>query len=102
MVRRKRVPKSLRVKYALARDLGALRLKLFGDHGAGEMARRLGLPVQTWQKYERGNTVPAEVVLMLLEMFPAEAIRPTARLGGIVSVRMHSTQWMASVSGRSR
>jgi hypothetical protein len=73
MVRRKKVPRSLRVKYALARDLVALRVKLFGDHGAGEMARRMGLPVRTWHNYEHGSIVPAEVVLKLMQMFPAEA-----------------------------
>jgi hypothetical protein len=73
MVRRKKVPRSRRVKYALAKKLVNLRQNLFGDHGADEMARRLGLRDGTWHKYEIGHTVPGEVVLELFRMFPDEA-----------------------------
>jgi hypothetical protein len=52
---------------------------LFGERGGPEMARRLGLPVRTWYNYEAGVTVPAEVVLRIVEMTSAE---PTWLLHG--------------------
>ena len=40
-------PKSVRAKLALAEHLATLRSELFGDRGGAEMARWLGVPVQT-------------------------------------------------------
>ncbi len=57
---------------ALAERLGVLRLELFGDRGGPEMARRLGIPVRTWYNYEGGVTVPAEVVLKIIELTSVE------------------------------
>jgi hypothetical protein len=43
-------------------DLGArvrtLRLKLFGEHGAKEIARLLGLPTSVWLNYEATGAIP--------------------------------------------
>ena len=36
------------------------------------MARRLGIPVRTWYNYEAGVTVPAEVVLRIIELTSLE------------------------------
>lgn len=72
MARRKTLPESLRAKLELAERLTALRLELFGDRGGPEMARRLGIPVRTWYNYEGGVTVPAEVVLKIIELTSAE------------------------------
>jgi hypothetical protein len=36
------------------------------------MARRLGIPVRTWYNYEGGVTVPAEVVLKIIELTSVE------------------------------
>jgi len=51
-------------------DLGArlrqLRMELYGEHGAPELARFLGLPHRTWTNYENGVTIPGEVLLGLL------------------------------------
>ena len=68
MARRKTLPESLRAKLALAERLSSLRLELFGDRGGPEMARRLEIPVRTWYNYEGGVTVPAEVVLRIIEL----------------------------------
>ena len=68
MARRKTLPESLRAKLELAERLAALRLELFGERGGPEMARRLGIPVRTWYNYEGGVTVPAEVVLKIIEL----------------------------------
>src|SRR5580693_664256 len=73
MARRKTLPESVRAKMALAERLAALRLELFGDRGGPEMARRLGIPVRTWYNYEGGVTVPAEVVLKIIELTAVEA-----------------------------
>lgn len=37
------------------------------------MARRLGIPVRTWYNYEAGVTVPAEVILRIIELTSVEA-----------------------------
>ena len=72
MARRKTLPESLRAKLALAERLSSLRLELFGDRGGPEMARRLEIPVRTWYNYEGGVTVPAEVVLRIIELTSVE------------------------------
>lgn len=79
MARRKTLPDSLRAKLALAGRLASLRLELFGERGGPEMARRLGIPVRTWYNYEGGVTVPAEVVLKIIEL---TAVEPTWLLHG--------------------
>src|SRR5262249_25371946 len=58
---------------------GALRCELFGDRGGPEMARRLGIPVRTWYNYEGGVTVPAEVILKIIEL---TSVEPTWLLHG--------------------
>ena len=72
MARRKTLPESVRAKLSLAERLGTLRSELFGDRGGPEMARRLGIPVRTWYNYEGGVTVPAEVVLKIIELTSVE------------------------------
>jgi hypothetical protein len=74
MARRKTLPESLRAKMALAERLSALRQELYGDRGGPEMARRLGIPVRTWYNYESGVTVPAEVVLRIIELTGVEPV----------------------------
>ena len=74
MARRKTLPESLRAKLALAERLSTLRLELFGERGGPEMARRLGIPVRTWYNYEGGVTVPAEVVLKIIELTAVEPV----------------------------
>jgi hypothetical protein len=72
MARRKTLPESVRAKLDLAERLAQLRLELFGDRGGPEMARQLGIPVRTWYNYEGGVTVPAEVVLKIIELTAVE------------------------------
>lgn len=72
MARRKTLPESVRAKLDLAERLAILRLELFGERGGPEMARRLGIPVRTWYNYEGGVTVPAEVVLKIIELTAVE------------------------------
>jgi hypothetical protein len=72
MARRKTLPESVRTKQTLAERLSALRAELFGDRGGPELARRLGLPIRTWYNYEAGVTVPAEVILKIIELTSVE------------------------------
>lgn len=72
MARRKTLPESVRAKMALAERLASLRSELFGERGGPEMARRLGIPVRTWYNYEAGVTVPAEVILKIIELTSIE------------------------------
>jgi SOS-response transcriptional repressor LexA len=74
MARRKTLPESVRAKLALAERLAALRSELYGDRGGPEMARRLSIPVRTWYNYEGGVTVPAEVILKIIELTSVEAV----------------------------
>jgi len=74
MARRKTLPESVRAKLDLAERLGILRSELFGDRGGPEMARRLNIPVRTWYNYEGGVTVPAEVMLKIIELTSVEPI----------------------------
>jgi Peptidase S24-like len=79
MARRKTLPESVRAKLALAERLASLRSELFGERGGPEMARRLGIPVRTWYNYEAGVTVPAEVILKIIEL---TSIEPSYLLHG--------------------
>ncbi len=74
MARRKTLPESVRAKYSLAERLTSLRSELYGDRGGPELARQLGLPVRTWYNYESGVTVPAEVILKVIELTSVEPI----------------------------
>ncbi len=74
MARRKTEPELLQAKQSLAERLKKLRTELFGERGGPELARRLGLPVRTWYNYEAGVTVPAEVVLKVIEMTAVEPV----------------------------
>jgi phage repressor protein C with HTH and peptisase S24 domain len=72
MARRKTLPDSVQAKFALAERLRLLRSELYGERGGPELARRLGLPIRTWYNYESGVTVPAEVVLKIIELTSVE------------------------------
>jgi hypothetical protein len=73
MARRKNAPDIVKVKCGVADRLRDLRTELFGERGGPELARQLGLPVRTWYNYEAGVTVPAEIVLRLIELTSVEA-----------------------------
>jgi SOS-response transcriptional repressor LexA len=74
MARRKNAPESVKVKHGLAERLRELRTKLFGERGGPDLARRLGIPVRTWYNYETGVTVPAEIILSIVELTSVEPI----------------------------
>ena len=72
MARRKTLPDSVKAKYELADRVRQLRADLFGERGGPELARRIGLPIRTWYNYESGVTIPAEVVLRVIELTSVE------------------------------
>jgi hypothetical protein len=52
----------------LARRIREVRLGLYGEEDVWTLAEALSLPVRTWQNYERGVTMPADVLLEFLEV----------------------------------
>src|SRR5262245_3666656 len=51
----------------LADRVREVREDLYGESGIQSLADALGLPPGTWANYERGGTIPAEVILNLIE-----------------------------------
>lgn len=57
----------------LARRLRELRLDRYGEHGAPELARDLGIPARAWLNFEGGIAIPAAVLLRLMALTGVEA-----------------------------
>lgn len=74
MARRKNAPESIRVKHGLSERLRSLRTEFYGDRGGPDLARTLGIPVRTWYNYENGVTVPAEIILRIVELTQVEPV----------------------------
>jgi DNA-binding transcriptional regulator YiaG len=72
MARKKTSQEAEQTKALLARRLKEVRVECYGEKGATELARALGVPARTWYNYERGVTVPAEVRLRFIELTGAE------------------------------
>jgi hypothetical protein len=72
MVRRTSSPEPICSSWQLAERLRTIRVELYGERSLVEMAHRIGLPVRTWQNYEAGVTVPAEVLLRFVELTGVE------------------------------
>lgn len=53
---------------SLARRVREIRRYLYGENGLDALARALRVPVPTWRNYERGVTMPAEVLLDFIEV----------------------------------
>src|SRR4051794_16087990 len=52
----------------LAVRLRQLREELYGEDGTWTLAEAIGIPVATWGNYESGVTLPALVLLALIEV----------------------------------
>lgn len=74
MARRKNAPESIRVKQGLSERLRSLRTEFYGERGGPDLARTLEIPVRTWYNYENGVTVPAEIILRIVELTSVEPI----------------------------
>jgi hypothetical protein len=57
----------VRSNLALVKRVRNVREHLYGDDAA-TLAAALGLPTETWLNYERGVTMPAVVLLKLIEL----------------------------------
>jgi hypothetical protein len=73
MARHKTAAELVRARLALAKRLVVLRSEVYGDRGAPEVARLIGIPLRTWYNYEKGVTVPAEIILKIIEVTSVEA-----------------------------
>ena len=97
MARRKTTPDLVREKCSLAERLRTIRAELFGERGGPELARRLGIPVRTWYNYEAGVTVPAEVVLRIIQLTSLEPAWLSTGEGP--KFRLSATESTPSASG---
>jgi hypothetical protein len=52
----------------LAHRLKLTRIDRYGEDGARQLASQLGIPVETWFNYERGVTMPAEILLKFIDL----------------------------------
>jgi hypothetical protein len=55
-------------KASLACRVREIREFLFGDHGVESLARALKISPATWLNFERGITMPAEVLVDFMEV----------------------------------
>ena len=58
----------MKVREGFAHRIRDVRVDCFGEDGLPLLAALLDLPVQTWENYEGGVTMPAVVVLRLIEL----------------------------------
>jgi hypothetical protein len=72
MARKKTSTEAISNRLAIAKRVSELRTELFGARGKAAMARRLGLPLRTWYNYEEGTTIPAEVILSIIDVTSVE------------------------------
>lgn len=56
----------------LAARMRTVRVECFGEHGGPVLADRIGLPARTWDNYERGVTIPGDVLLGFLAVTRTE------------------------------
>lgn len=56
------------VKNPLAGRLCKIREEKFGRNGIPVLSALLGIPIGTWENYERGITMPAPTLLCFIEM----------------------------------
>jgi hypothetical protein len=58
-------------RHRVAARAREIRCELYGERGAPLLAGALGLPPRTWENYEEGVTIPAEVILRFIEVTDA-------------------------------
>ncbi len=52
----------------LPERIRAIRIDLFGESGGPLLARLLRIPDRTLERFETGGPIPAEIILMLIEV----------------------------------
>ena len=74
-------------KTSLARRICEIRQYVYGDNGAQAIASALNLPVETWLNYERGITMPADILLAFMELTNADPRWLATGEGDLISLR---------------
>ena len=59
-------------KLGIAARVRQIRQDLYGEDGLENLAGAMGVPAQTWRNYERGVTMPAEILLEFMVLTGAE------------------------------
>jgi hypothetical protein len=62
----------VRQKLAIGERLKLLRLELRGEQDYAVFTRSMGIPLRSWYNYELGNSIPAEVILRIIEATDVE------------------------------
>jgi DNA-binding transcriptional regulator YiaG len=70
------------IRTAIASRLRRIRVELYGVQGEPVLAALLGVPVRTWSNYERGVTLPAEILLVFIELTGVEPVWLLRGVGG--------------------
>ncbi len=55
-------------RWTFAQRIREIRVDLYGEQGAPVLAAALHLPTQTWLNFEAGCTIPAQVILRLIDL----------------------------------
>ena len=79
----------------IAHRVQEIRTELYGERGCSELANALHLPAQTWLNYEAGCTIPAQVILRLIDLI--QALRQTS----LKPAEALYLFWNLDLSGRS-
>ncbi len=58
----------------LSKRIRMIREECYGDDGHFMMADHLGVPELTWRHYERGVTIPAQIILHFIELTEANPL----------------------------
>lgn len=59
-------------KLGIAERVREVRKDLYGEHSLENLAFALGIPAQTWRNYERGVTIPADILLEFILLTGAD------------------------------
>jgi hypothetical protein len=60
------------IKLELARRVRVIREEMYGEHGGPLLAEEIGIPFRTWMNYEEGCTIPAQAILLFIELTDAD------------------------------
>jgi hypothetical protein len=83
---------------SLARRIQQIRRETYGEDGIPRLAELMQLPIQTWEHYEAGVTIPATVLLGFIELSGADPHWLLTGMGARYEVRpgghgRHAPAW---------
>ena len=59
-------------RIGIAARVRQIRRDFYGEGGVEKLAEALGVPAETWRNYERGVTMPAELLLAFMSLTGAD------------------------------